>query len=69
MMDAMMADMQNIPLCNRPDTAFLQQMIAHHHGALVMAEYEIAHGKNAEMIKFAKSILAEQQSEIKKMQL
>ena len=69
MMDAMMADMHNISLGNTPDTAFLQQMIAHHQGALVMAEYEIAHGGNAEMIELAKSILAGQQSEIKKMKL
>ncbi len=34
-----------------------------------MAEYEIAYGKNAEMIQLAKSILVEQKSEIIQMQL
>lgn len=69
MMDVMMENMHNMPSGNTPDTAFLNQMISHHQGALVMAEYEIAHGKNAEIIKLAKSIVINQKSEIKQMQL
>jgi predicted outer membrane protein len=34
-----------------------------------MAQYEIKYGKNAEMVQLAKSILAEQQSEIQQMDL
>jgi len=69
MMDTMMADMHKVSTGNTPETAFLQQMIPHHQGAVVMAEYEITHGKSAEMVKLAKSILIEQKNEIKQMQL
>lgn len=69
MMNAMMADMHNIPVGNTLQIVFLQQMIPHHEGALVMAKYEIAHGKNKKMIQLAKDIVAEQKSEIKQMQL
>jgi uncharacterized protein (DUF305 family) len=69
MMDTMMADMDKAPVGNTPDTAFLQQMLPHHKGALAMAEYEITHGKNTQMIQLAKSIFVEQKSEIEQMQL
>jgi len=52
-----------------PDVDFLQQMIAHHEGAVCMAKYEISYGENADMIQLAKSILFEQSSEIKMMHL
>ena len=67
MMDKMMIDMEKAPLGQNPGMAFLHQMIPHHQGAVEMAEYEIAHGKNPEMIQLAKSILVEQKSEIEQM--
>lgn len=53
MMDTMMASMHNVSNDNTPDTAFLQQMISHHHGNVAMAEYEIMHGKSAEVVTLA----------------
>ena len=67
MMDKMMVEMEKTPMGQNPETAFLQQMIPHHQGAIEMAEYEIAHGKDNEMIQLAKSILIEQKSEIEQM--
>ena len=68
-MDTMMVKMDELPLTSIPDFDFLTQMIAHHMGALEMAKYEISHGKNEEMIHLAKSILAEQSSDIQTMKL
>ena len=69
MMDTMMVRMEEAPVGNSPITAFLHQMIVHHQGAIAMANYEIIHGKNGEMIQLAKSIRVEQKSEIEQMQL
>lgn len=69
MMDTMMVRMDEAPAGNSPTTSFLHQMIAHHQGAIAMANYEIIHGKNREMIQLAKSIRVEQKSEIEQMQL
>ena len=67
MMDTMMVAMDTAPLDESAEGNFLRQMIPHHQGAVNMAIYEIVHGKNPEMIQLAKSILAEQQGEIKEM--
>jgi len=69
MMDSMMVKMDQAPKDKSPGADFLLQMLPHHHGAIMMAQYEIKHGKNAEMVQLAKSILAEQQSEIQQMNL
>jgi uncharacterized protein (DUF305 family) len=63
MMDNMMQQASTVSV----DVDFLQQMIAHHKGAIAMADYEIKHGKNKEMIQLAKSILNEQSAEVKMM--
>lgn len=68
MMDTMMVVMDAVPLTGSVERDFLAQMIPHHQAAIEMAKYEIAHGKNFEMIQLAKSILAEQQGEIMDMQ-
>jgi len=68
MMDTMMVRMEKAPTGNSPATTFLHQMIVHHQGAIDMANYEIIHGKNREMIQLAKSIRVEQKSEIEQMQ-
>lgn len=67
-MDTMMRDMELVKLTNNPDVDFLSLMIPHHSGAILMARYEIANGKNMEMGQLAKSIEAEQQVEIQMMQ-
>lgn len=68
MMDTMMMAMDAVPLDASPEGNFLRQMIPHHEGAIEMAKYEIANGKDPQMLQLAKSILAEQQGEIVEMQ-
>lgn len=69
MMDTMMVRMEKAPTGHSPATTFLHQMIVHHQGAIAMANYEIIHGQNEEMVQLAKSIRVEQKSEIEQMQL
>lgn len=69
MMDTMMVSMSKAPKGKSAEQEFLKQMIPHHLGAVDMARYEIAHGKNFEMIQLAKSILAEQHSELTAMKV
>ena len=42
-------------------------MIDHHRGAIAMAQDEIAHGKNPDVIYLARTIIAGQQAEIDQM--
>lgn len=69
MMDTMMVNMDAPKASGKVETDFYQQMLPHHQGAIDMAKYEIAHGRDFEMIQLAKSILAEQQSESSQMWL
>ncbi|WCI07940.1 DUF305 domain-containing protein [Arthrobacter sp. OVS8] len=46
---------------------FLSQMIAHHEGAVEMANAEVRSGKNAEAVQLAKDIAASQTTEIADM--
>lgn len=46
---------------------FLTQMVAHHEGAVEMANYEVRTGKSAEAIQLGKAIAAAQESEIKEI--
>jgi uncharacterized protein (DUF305 family) len=50
------------------DLRFLDSMIPHHQGALVMAEEVLKKSKRPELITLAKSILAAQKKEITQMQ-
>ena len=49
------------------DRLWLTSMIDHHRGAIAMAQDEIAHGKNPDVIYLARSIIAAQQAEIDQM--
>ena len=49
------------------DDKFLEMMIPHHEGAIPMARAELAKGKNAELKKLARTIIAAQQREIREM--
>lgn len=69
LMDTMMVKMDKIPAVTSPESDFLYQMILHHEGAIAMAQYEITHGKDFEVLQLAKSILAEQATEIQQMRL
>lgn len=46
------------------DKTFARMMIAHHEGAIHMAEFAAQEAINAEVVAFAKSILSAQQGEI-----
>jgi uncharacterized protein (DUF305 family) len=50
------------------DTFYITLMIAHHKGALHMAEYAVKHGINSEVKAFCESILTAQQGEINELQ-
>lgn len=50
------------------DTLFLQQMIAHHQGAIDMAGVETARGENPQALALAAAIATGQASEITEMQ-
>lgn len=49
------------------DKLWLQSMIAHHHGAIDMANTEIARGQSPDVISIARSVAASQQTEIDQM--
>ncbi|MGO1542880.1 MAG: DUF305 domain-containing protein [Gulosibacter sp.] len=70
-MDGMMSDddMAALESAAGPDASrlFLEQMIAHHEGAVDMAQEEIASGSNPEAIAMAEDITATQNSEIDTM--
>lgn len=68
MMDTMMTAMDATLLDASPEGNFLRQMIPHHEGAIEMAKYELANGKDPQMLQLAKSILTEQQGEVAEMQ-
>ncbi len=50
-----------------PDKAFAKGMIAHHEGAIEMAETELKYGKDPEMRKLAQDIIKAQKAEIEQM--
>jgi uncharacterized protein (DUF305 family) len=50
------------------DKLFLQMMIAHHRGAIQMAQAELAHGANPDAKALAARIIKSQQAEINTMQ-
>jgi uncharacterized protein (DUF305 family) len=51
------------------DLRFLDSMIPHHQGALVMAQEVLEKSKRPELIKLAKGIITDQQKEIAQMKL
>ena len=50
------------------DLRFIDSMLPHHQGALVMAQSAIQKSKRPELVKFAKNIITEQKQEIAQMQ-
>lgn len=68
-MDTMMMRMDGAQLSGVVETDFLIQMIPHHKAAIAMADYEISHGKDFDMLQLAKSIAAEQTSQVQLMKL
>ena len=60
------ATMDKLRSINGPDfdRLWLTTMIAHHRGAIAIAQNEVASGKNADVIYLAKTIVTEQQTDI-----
>ena len=50
------------------DRTFLQMMIAHHRGAVAMAQTEIAEGSNPDAVALAREIVDTQNAEIQEME-
>ena len=70
-MDGMMsdADMNKLDAAQGSEAArlFLNQMIVHHEGAIVMAKTESTAGKNPEAVKLGQAIVTAQEAEIQEM--
>jgi len=71
-MEGMMSAMSMRQLRNAPDEAFqdvwLALMLAHHKGAVAMADAEIAQGENPDAVAMAEEIRDSQSAEIETMQ-
>ncbi len=65
-MDGMTAELAGLS-GDKLDKAFLELMIVHHEGAIVMAEQVLAETKRPELQEMAKTIIAAQQREIEMM--
>ena len=67
-MNGMMKDnndkMSSMPMTGNPDIDFAMMMRIHHQGAIDMAEAELRDGKEAQMRRMAKDIIAAQKKEI-----
>ena len=63
-MDSMQKNMAGMAKTGNPDIDFAMMMVAHHQGAIDMAQAEVDGGKDAAMIKAAKKIIVAQKKEI-----
>ncbi|MFM9433040.1 uncharacterized protein (DUF305 family) [Janthinobacterium sp. CG_23.3] len=63
-MDNMHKKMAAMQMTGDPDIDFAMMMVAHHEGAIGMAQAEIDAGKDPAMIKAAKKIITAQKKEI-----
>lgn len=63
-MDDMSRQMASMPMTGDPDRDFATMMRIHHQGAIDMAQAELATGKDPQMRKLAKEIIAAQKKEI-----
>jgi uncharacterized protein (DUF305 family) len=65
--DKMMREMAR-PMTGNADQDFVAGMLPHHVGAVDMARVEIQYGKDPEMLRLARGIIAAQEKEIAQMQ-
>jgi uncharacterized protein (DUF305 family) len=65
-MDGMMSGMM-APYTGDADADFVTGMIPHHQGAVDMAKVVLEYGKDPDVKKFAESVIAAQEAEIKWM--
>ncbi|CDG15730.1 CopM family metallochaperone [Xenorhabdus doucetiae] len=67
-MTKMHDDMHKSMMTDNADQAFAEGMLAHHIGAVEMAQIELKYGKDPEMRQLAENIIKAQDAEIKQMQ-
>jgi uncharacterized protein (DUF305 family) len=67
MMKEMSDTMSSMPMSGDPDVDFAMMMREHHRGAINMAEAELRNGKQTEMRKMARNIIAAQRKEIREL--
>ena len=58
--DKMSRDMAAVPMTGDADLDFAGMMILHHQGAIDVAKFELAHGKDPAMLKLAREVVCEQ---------
>ncbi len=63
-MKDMNGKMGSMPMSGNPDVDFATMMRIHHQGAIDMANVELSTGKDPQMKKMAKAIIAAQKKEI-----
>lgn len=66
-MDKMSKDMAAAPMTGDADKDFVAMMIPHHQGAIDMARFELANGKDPALRKLAQDVVAAQEKEIVEM--
>ena len=59
---------QSSAMGNETDVAFINDMTAHHQGAIDMAKVALEHGDDPEIRALAEEVIAAQEAEIKMMQ-
>lgn len=67
-MSHMEGSMQGSMMEKNPDVAFAKGMLAHHEGAVEMANIQLKYGKDPEMRALAENVIKSQGPEIKQMQ-
>lgn len=67
-MTTMNQRMMAVPMTGNPDRAFAAMMIAHHQGAIAMAQTELRFGKDPALRRLSRQIIAAQRQEIAVMQ-
>ena len=63
-MDEMRKKMKSMAMTGHQDMDFAMMMVGHHQGAIDMAQAQIDHGNDRQMISAAKKIIAAQKKEI-----
>ena len=66
--NAVMHEGMAISYSENPDLDFARAMLAHHQGAVAMAQIQLQHGTDPEMRALAQAIIAAQAAEIAQMQ-